>query len=130
MKKTLVVALFFALFLTSCASKDYATQILITNKSNEDLGKIEIYAVGSSKSKILLFQKVVLNKDEKIEGSFLQSSLPNSDGSYLVKIEGKSNSREQVFGYFTNGISLDASISISIEANTISVKTTNRKDVY
>jgi hypothetical protein len=130
MKKPLVIISFCAIFFTSCVSKDYATQILITNKSNEDLGKIEIYAVGSSKSKILLFQKAVLNKDEKIESSFLQSLLPNSDGSYLVRIEGKSNSREQKFGYFTNGISLDANISISIEANTISVKTTNRKEGY
>ena len=130
MKKTFVIVSFFALFFTSCASKDYATQVSITNKSDEDLSKIGIYAVGDSKSKILLFQKAILNKDEKIESSFLQSSLPNSDGSYLIKIEGKSNSREQAFGYFTNGVSLDASIIISIEANTISVKTTNRKDGY
>lgn len=131
MKKFFVsIALFSVFFITSCGSKDYATQILIINKSNQDLGKIELYAVGSSKSEILLVQKNILDKDGKIESSFLQSSLPKSDGSYLIKIVDKSNSRQEAFGYFTNGLSMDASISISIEPNIISVKTVTRKDGY
>jgi hypothetical protein len=129
-KYFLPIVLSFVFFINSCVSKDYATQILITNKSNQDLGRIELYAVGSSKSEILLIQKDMLNKDGKIESSFLQSALPKSDGSYLIKIVEKSNSRQEAFGYFTNGNSMDASISISVEPNTISVKTTNRKDGY
>jgi hypothetical protein len=131
MKKQFVaIALGFTFTLISCGKKDYVTDVQIINKSNEDFGKIELYAVGSPKLEKLLIQKSTLNKDGKIESNFSGSLLPNSDGSYLLKIEGKSKSRNTKFGYFTNGSSQDSKINITIESDTILVKTTPRKYGY
>jgi len=102
--------------LISCLFRDNPI-VKIKNSSNKTIDSIEIFAYTSHKT---VFKNVKPN--ERVKGIIELNNLSNNDGNYNIKVYSNNLMKQQSFGYFTNGASLDYQFNIAIEKDTILIK--------
>lgn len=115
MKK--VIILFITLStLISCLLRDDPI-IKIKNNSDKTIDSIEVFAYPTHKT---IFKDIKPNK--KVKGIIKLYGLSNNDGGYIIKTYSNNQMKQQGFGYFTNGGSLDYGFKAFIENDTIIIK--------
>lgn len=103
------------LFCTTCSNKSGVT-FYITNQSNDEVKKIELFP----SSRPLIISNLKKEKTEKVFMDF--SDAAKVDGSYGITIEkGTDQLANYNFGYFTNGIPLEKEIHIVITNDTFTI---------
>ncbi len=92
--------------------------IEIQNNTDAVIAQAQVWAIGSSESKLLVEQKSLAT--DSTHRQAVKSDLRlTSDGTYELRLMEAAGKRTFRFGYFTNGTSLDQSISFQVEKDTI-----------
>lgn len=91
--------------------------VVLENSSDKAFDSIHVYA---SSRNITSFKNVKLKSKRK--GQIIFDKSMNSDGAYTVKLFHKDSVSRYMFGYFTNGSSLNTSFLIKVKNDTILVK--------
>jgi hypothetical protein len=132
MKTNKLLAIIVLLILAmSCSQSSNPDEVLVTLNyiGTDEIEKMEFETESSSKTKISLSIKESIKKGETVKFTFSTKTLPKSDGSFRIKIKEKTRgkSRENQFGYYSNGVVFDESITIDIDDNEIKNKTKLRQ---
>lgn len=92
--------------------------IEIQNNTDAVIAQAQVWAIGSSESKLLVEQKS-LATDSTYRQAVKSDLRLTSDGTYELRLMEAAGNRTFRFGYFTNGTSLDQNISFQVEKDTI-----------
>ncbi len=92
--------------------------IEIQNNTDTVIAKAQVWAVGSSESKLLV-EQTSLAADSTHRQTVKSDLSLTSDGTYELRLMEAAGNRTFRFGYFTNGTSLDQMISFQVEKDTI-----------
>ncbi|AMC10252.1 hypothetical protein Lupro_02835 [Lutibacter profundi] len=90
-------------------------KIKIQNKSSVKLDSVIVYATSQDKT---VFKNIEIR--EKKQGIISFKNVPKTDGGYLIQVFKDGNLiKENGFGYYTNGGSLNYGFNIMIKNDTI-----------
>lgn len=92
--------------------------IEIQNNTDTVIAKAQVWAIGSSESKLLV-EQTSLAADSTHRQTVKSDLSLTSDGTYELRLMEAAGNRTFRFGYFTNGTSLDQMISFQVEKDTI-----------
>lgn len=92
--------------------------IEIQNNTGAEIAKAQVWAIGSSASKLLIEQTNLAAGSTHRQVVKYNLELA-SDGGYELRLKEAAGNRTFTFGYFTNGSSLYRSISFQVEKDTI-----------
>jgi hypothetical protein len=107
--------IFICIFFISCFRD--SPNVVVVNSSDKAFDSIQIYA---SPKNITSFKNVKLKSKHSSQIIFDKSI--TSDGAYTLKLFHKDTVSRYVFGYYTNGSSLNTSFLIKVKNDTILVK--------
>lgn len=113
--KNLITVIIIFISLNSCIRDN--PKIKIQNKSSIILDSVLVYVTPENKT---VFKNI--NISEIKRGIISFKNVPNTDGGYLVQVFKNGDLiKENGFGYYTNGKSLDYGFNITIKNDTILV---------
>lgn len=109
-----------------CWTKERRSMTIeIQNNTGAEIAKAQVWAIGSSASKLLIDQTNLAVSSTHRQAVKYNLGLA-SDGGYELRLMEAAGNRTFTFGYFTNGTSLDKSISFQVEKDTIVAKSVIR----
>jgi hypothetical protein len=100
--------------------------IEVQNNTHTEIAKAQVWAVGSSAT-TLLTEQTNLTVGSTHRQAVKSNLRIKSDGTYELRLTEVPGNRVIRFGYFTNGTSLDKSISFQVEKDTIVCKSVIRE---
>ncbi|MPR34297.1 hypothetical protein [Salmonirosea aquatica] len=93
---------------------------------NAELSKVQVVAAGFPTSRLLV-EKENLSAGNTYQQSVRFKSLPDSEGSYELKLTEATQTRTFRFGYFTNGAAFDKRFSLRVKKDTVLVESVRRE---
>lgn len=114
------------LILMGCWTEERRSMTIeIQNNSSTEITKAQVWAIGSSAFTLLTEQTNLAVGSTHHQAVKYDLGLA-SDGGYELRLREAAGNRTFAFGYFTNGTSLDKSISFQVEKDTILAKSVIR----
>ncbi len=124
---TRLLVIFLLFTMQNCSVvKSEDTKFYISNLTGEDISALNIEVnIGNSKKNI--YQKI--NLKNGMEDSFVlnKADLSKEDGSYKIYFTTKTLNKSQGFGYFSNGAEFNAEYRITIDKNSIDIKSKSKE---
>lgn len=100
--------------------------ITIQNNTDKEIAQAQVWAAGSRAS-VLLVEQTNLGVGSGHSQAVKYKLGLDSDGTYELRLAEATGQRTFTFGYFTDGGSLNRSISFEVENDTIIVKSEPRQ---
>lgn len=122
MKKNAIILLIIVFSTSSCKDDD-SVSMKLTNKSHYEISDVKLF-VNVGVTHLLLLDSLDVDDvptEGQISKTWLERTLPKSDGGFYVRFKRNNYIVGKEFGYFSNGGLLDKQYTITITDDEVTV---------